>query len=341
MTRSRSSCASAAWALNSPAFQFWQEKKPILTVSFESDGWCRPEPADPALLALGEKAVEVLLARLEPLDPVMDGVVAALLGAHLRRFDHLFELLVGRDLDGELRGAIDFGEPCPDRDRLRRRKARGDAVRELAAGRERNAPLARQRRVVDRTNERQPRGRPSNEELPPAKSDSLGQGSEPYTLREGPAPPNDESSRCRRFIRVARGTSKKPVLLAGGNPQIAKGYGDAPVQAYIAAMPEWKSDVGRRLDAIIVRAVPGVRKAVKWNSPLYGPRARATGSSAFTASRGTSRWRSSAARRCDPSRPASPSRGNAIPRHPRGRRDRRNAARRLGGASQPIARRAN
>ena len=62
----------------------------------------------------------------------------------------------------------------------------------------------------------------------------------------------------------------KPVLLSGGNPQIAKGYGDAPVQAYIAAMPGWKRDVGRRLDAIIARAVPGVRKAVKWNSPFYG-----------------------------------------------------------------------
>jgi hypothetical protein len=62
----------------------------------------------------------------------------------------------------------------------------------------------------------------------------------------------------------------KPVLLAGGNPQIAKAYGDAPVQAYIAAMPGWKRDVGRRLDALIARTVPGVRKAVKWNSPFYG-----------------------------------------------------------------------
>ena len=70
--------------------------------------------------------------------------------------------------------------------------------------------------------------------------------------------------------------AKKPpkggnvVLLSGGNPQIAKGDGDAPVQAYIAAMPEWKRDVGRRLDALIVRTVPNVRKAVKWNSPFYG-----------------------------------------------------------------------
>jgi hypothetical protein len=62
----------------------------------------------------------------------------------------------------------------------------------------------------------------------------------------------------------------KPTLLAGGNPQIAKADGDAPVQAYIAAMPGWKRDVGRRLDALILRTVPGVRKAVKWNSPLYG-----------------------------------------------------------------------
>ena len=62
----------------------------------------------------------------------------------------------------------------------------------------------------------------------------------------------------------------KPTLLAGGNPRIAKADGDAPVQAYLAAMPGWKSDVGRRLDALIVRTVPGVRKAVKWNSPLYG-----------------------------------------------------------------------
>jgi hypothetical protein len=62
----------------------------------------------------------------------------------------------------------------------------------------------------------------------------------------------------------------KPVLLAGGNPQIAKADGDAAVQAYIAAMPDWKRDVGRRLDALITRTVPSVRKAVKWNSPFYG-----------------------------------------------------------------------
>ena len=64
--------------------------------------------------------------------------------------------------------------------------------------------------------------------------------------------------------------SAKPALLAGGNPQIAKADGDAPVQAYIAAIPGLKRDVGRRLDALIVRTVPDVRKAVKWNSPFYG-----------------------------------------------------------------------
>lgn len=62
----------------------------------------------------------------------------------------------------------------------------------------------------------------------------------------------------------------KPVLLSSGNPQIAKGYGDAPVEAYITAMPGWKSEVGRRIDALIVKTVPNVRKAVKWNTPLYG-----------------------------------------------------------------------
>jgi hypothetical protein len=69
----------------------------------------------------------------------------------------------------------------------------------------------------------------------------------------------------------AAAKSKKPVkLLSGGNPQIAKADGDAPVQEYIAAMPGWKSDLGRRLDALITRSVPKVRKAVKWNSPFYG-----------------------------------------------------------------------
>jgi hypothetical protein len=65
-------------------------------------------------------------------------------------------------------------------------------------------------------------------------------------------------------------TSATPKLLSGGNPQIPKGEGDGPVQAYIAAMPGWKRDVGRRLDTLIEEAVPGVRKAVKWNSPFYG-----------------------------------------------------------------------
>ena len=69
---------------------------------------------------------------------------------------------------------------------------------------------------------------------------------------------------------AGRGAAKKPRLLTGGNPQIAKGDGDEPVQAYIAAMPGWKREVGSRLDALIDRAVPDVRKAVRWNSPFYG-----------------------------------------------------------------------
>ena len=71
-----------------------------------------------------------------------------------------------------------------------------------------------------------------------------------------------------RPIKVREG--EKVVLLSGGNPRFAKADGDAPVQAYIAAMPGWKRDIGKRLDALIVRHVPNVRKAVKWNSPFYG-----------------------------------------------------------------------
>jgi hypothetical protein len=98
-------------------------------------------------------------------------------------------------------------------------------------------------------------------------------------------PSPSKSKPTKRPSRVAKKRSKKvpskraesaPAkseavkLLSGGNPQIAKADGDAPVQKYIAAMPGWKSDVGKRLDALIVRAVPKVQKAVKWNSPFYG-----------------------------------------------------------------------
>jgi hypothetical protein len=75
--------------------------------------------------------------------------------------------------------------------------------------------------------------------------------------------------------------SAKPALLSGGNPQIPKGEGDAPVQAYIAAMPGWKRDVGRQLDGLIVRTVPGVHKAVKWNSPFYGAKGEGKGEGWF------------------------------------------------------------
>jgi hypothetical protein len=89
------------------------------------------------------------------------------------------------------------------------------------------------------------------------------------TLVENPA--NSKPSKAgERTLAPLPGKEGKPVLLSGGNPQIAKGHGEAPVQAYIAAMPGWKSDVGRRLDKIIGSTVPGVCKAVKWNSPLYG-----------------------------------------------------------------------
>jgi len=82
------------------------------------------------------------------------------------------------------------------------------------------------------------------------------------------------AKKITKSVKVPKAAGKrgaaKPILLAGGNPQIAKADGDAPVQAYIAATPGWKRDVARRLDTLIVRTVPNVRKAVKWNSPLYG-----------------------------------------------------------------------
>ena len=83
---------------------------------------------------------------------------------------------------------------------------------------------------------------------------------------------NPRGSVARSSARKPRtpATPAAPKLLSGGNPQIAKGDGEGPVQAYIAAVPGWKRDVGRRLDALIVRTVPNVRKAVRWNSPFYG-----------------------------------------------------------------------
>ncbi len=81
----------------------------------------------------------------------------------------------------------------------------------------------------------------------------------------GPSTPMAPAMPAKRSANSAA-----PKLLSGGNPQIAKGEGDGPVQAYIAAMPDWKRAVGARLDALIEQAVPGVHKAVKWNSPMYG-----------------------------------------------------------------------
>jgi hypothetical protein len=82
--------------------------------------------------------------------------------------------------------------------------------------------------------------------------------------------PANSKSKLKPKLKAKTRGKAAVVLLAGGNPQIAKGDGDAPVQAYLAAIPGWKREVGRRLDALVTRQVPGVRKAVKWNSPFYG-----------------------------------------------------------------------
>jgi hypothetical protein len=83
-----------------------------------------------------------------------------------------------------------------------------------------------------------------------------------------------KSAKKKNPKRSAGAAARSPRLLGGGNPQIAKGEGDAPVKAYLAALRGWKQDVARRLDAIVERAVPDVRKAVKWNSPFYGVEGR-------------------------------------------------------------------
>ena len=90
------------------------------------------------------------------------------------------------------------------------------------------------------------------------------------TRSKPPASKPRKSATKSKTAAKERAKAKPVKLLSGGNPQIAKAEGNAPVQAYLAGMPGWKSDVGRRLDALIVRNVPHVRKAVKWNSPFYG-----------------------------------------------------------------------
>src|SRR5499426_1586542 len=87
------------------------------------------------------------------------------------------------------------------------------------------------------------------------------------------APTPRKSAKVTRRT-AARRVAAKPKLLSGGNPRIAKADGDAPVQAFIAAMPGWKRDVGRRLDALIMSSAPGARKAIRWNSPFYGMKGR-------------------------------------------------------------------
>jgi hypothetical protein len=102
-----------------------------------------------------------------------------------------------------------------------------------------------------------------------SKAKPKGEGASRASKRRKSAIKSTSSSPPKAGAKAKAGAAGA-VLLAGGNPQIAKGEGDLPVKAYIAAMPGWKRDVGRRLDALIVGNVPNVRKAVKWNSPFYG-----------------------------------------------------------------------
>ena len=88
--------------------------------------------------------------------------------------------------------------------------------------------------------------------------------------KSGAGRPGAKAVEPRKAAKTSHKSRREPTLLAGGNPQIAKADGDAPVQEYIAAIPGWKQDIGRWLDALIVRTVPDVKKAVRWNSPFYG-----------------------------------------------------------------------
>jgi hypothetical protein len=108
------------------------------------------------------------------------------------------------------------------------------------------------------------------------KAKSTSRATQPRKATNRPKSPPKTGAKSRpgargaKPIKARKGEKGAVVLLSGGNPQIAKADGDAPVQAYIAAMPGWKREVGKRLDELIVRNVPNVRKAVKWNSPMYG-----------------------------------------------------------------------
>src|SRR5687768_11932745 len=104
---------------------------------------------------------------------------------------------------------------------------------------------------------------------PKAKSSSRA-GKPRKSATKSKSPPKAGAKARPRPGEAGPNRGRNVVLLSGGNPQIAKGDGDAPVQAYITAMPGWKRDLGKRLDALIARNVPDVRKAVKWNSPFYG-----------------------------------------------------------------------
>ncbi len=135
-----------------------------------------------------------------------------------------------------------------------------------------------------------------------------------------------------------KGSGSEPKLLSGGNPQIPKGKGDEPVQAYIAAMPGWKRSLGERLDELIMRTVPDVHKAVKWNQPSTATKARA-GPSPSVATRSTSSSSSSAGPRWIPCRQGVQARRGALPRHLRRRRPQRRPARLLDRTGKQPARR--
>jgi hypothetical protein len=153
--------------------------------------------------------------------------------------------LFNSSLDGNVRRAIDFHE--------------GDKLNKPAL-----KALLRAAAALNAAKGK----KPTEKAVSPAKRGSESSAAAPKKASKAAPSPSKAQPMASKAKPTASKT--KPVLLSGGNPQIAKADGDAPVQAYIAALPGWKGDIGRKLDALIVRQVPGVQKAVKWNSPFYG-----------------------------------------------------------------------
>ena len=161
--------------------------------------------------------------------------------------------------------------PCRTREGSSIPAWRETRVAPSTSTRERRSTLGRSKRLIQAAVAENLRSRAAkSKSAPKSKSPVKPTAKARQGAKAGPAAKAKSDTSAAKPVKPRKGDKGAVVLLPGGNPQIAKADGDAPVQAYIAAMPGWKGDLGKRLDALIVRSVPQVRKAVKWNSPFYG-----------------------------------------------------------------------